>query len=38
MGVDVNHQLTRKRPYGTGRGRFADYDMRGGAGPLFIAH
>ena len=37
MGVDVNHQLTRKRPYGTGRGRFADYDMRGGAGPLFIA-
>ena len=37
MGVDVNHQLTRKRPYGAGRGRFADYDMRGGAGPLFIA-
>ncbi len=22
MGVDVNHQLTRKRPYGQGRGRF----------------
>ncbi len=21
MGVDVNHQLTRKRPYGAGRGR-----------------
>jgi ankyrin repeat protein len=37
MGVDVNHQLTRKRPYGTGRGRFADYDMRGGTGPLFVA-
>lgn len=37
MGVDVNHQLTRKRPYGQGRGRFQDYDMRGGAGPLFIA-
>jgi ankyrin repeat protein len=37
MGVDVNHQLTRKRPYGAGRGRFADYDMRGGAGPLFVA-
>jgi ankyrin repeat protein len=37
MGVDTNHQLTRKRPYGAGRGRFADYDMRGGAGPLLIA-
>ncbi len=37
MGVDVNHQLTRKRPYGNGRARFTDYDMRGGAGPLFIA-
>jgi len=37
MGVDVNHQLTRKRPYGAGRGRFQDYDMRGGAGPLFVA-
>jgi hypothetical protein len=37
MGVDVNHQLTRKRPYGQGRARFQDYDMRGGAGPLFIA-
>ena len=37
MGVDVNHQLTRKRPYGAGRGRFADYDMRGGVGPLFVA-
>jgi ankyrin repeat protein len=37
MGVDVNHQLTRKRPYGAGRGRFADYDMRGGVGALFVA-
>ncbi|MDR2215792.1 MAG: ankyrin repeat domain-containing protein [Nevskiaceae bacterium] len=37
MGVDVNHQLTRKRPYGVGRGRFQDYDMRGGVGPLFVA-
>jgi ankyrin repeat protein len=37
MGVDTNHQLTRKRPYGAGRGRFADYDMRGGVGPLFVA-
>ncbi len=37
MGVDVNHQLTEKRPYGNGRGRFTDYDMRDGAGPLFIA-
>jgi ankyrin repeat protein len=36
-GVDVNHQLTRKRPYGTGRGRFAEYDVRGGVGPLMIA-
>ena len=33
MGVDVNHQLTRKRPYGNGRGRFSDYDMRDGVGP-----
>ncbi len=33
MGVDVNHQLTRMRPNGPGRGRFADYDMRGGACP-----
>ena len=37
MGVDVNHQLTRKRPYGQGRGRFQDYDWRGGVGPLFLA-
>ncbi|MEY4761430.1 MAG: Phosphocholine transferase AnkX [Pseudomonadota bacterium] len=37
LGVDVNHQLTRKRPYGGGRGRFAEYDLRGGVGPLFLA-
>ena len=37
MGVDANHQLTRKRPYGASRGRFADYDLRGGVGPLFVA-
>jgi ankyrin repeat protein len=37
LGVDVNHQLTRKRPYGAGRGRFAEYDLRGGVGPLFVA-
>jgi hypothetical protein len=37
MGVDVNHELTRKRPYGQGRARFTDYDMRGGVGPLFNA-
>ncbi len=37
LGVDVNHELTRKRPYGGGRGRFQDYDIRGGVGPLFLA-
>lgn len=37
MGVDPNHQLTRMRPNGNGRGRFADYMMRGGTGPLMIA-
>ena len=36
-GVDVNHELTRMRPNGNGRGRFADYMMRGGTGPLMIA-
>jgi hypothetical protein len=35
--VDTNHELTRKRPYGQGRGRFQDYDIRGGVGPLFLA-
>jgi ankyrin repeat protein len=37
MGVDPNHELTRMRPNGNGRGRFADYMMRGGATPLMIA-
>jgi ankyrin repeat protein len=36
-GVDVNHQLTRKRPYTNGRARFTDYDMRDGVAPLFLA-
>ncbi len=37
MGVDPNHELTRMRPNGNGRGRFADYMMRGGTGPLMLA-
>jgi ankyrin repeat protein len=37
MGVDTNHQLTQKRPYGSGGGRFEQYDRRGGTGPLMIA-
>jgi ankyrin repeat protein len=37
MGVDTNHELTRMRPNGNGRGRFADYMMRGGTGALMIA-
>ncbi len=37
LGVDPNHELTRMRPNGNGRGRFADYMMRGGTGPLMIA-
>src|SRR5262249_159380 len=37
MGVDPNHELTRMRPNGNGRGRFADYMMRGGTSPLMIA-
>jgi hypothetical protein len=37
MGVDVNHELVRMRPNGNGRGRFGDYMMRGGTGPLMIA-
>jgi uncharacterized protein len=37
LGVDPNHQLTRMRPNGNGRGRFADYMMRGGTSPLLIA-
>lgn len=37
MGVDANHELTRMRPNGNGRGRFADYMMRGGTSPLMLA-
>jgi ankyrin repeat protein len=37
MGVDPNHELTRMRPNGNGRGRFADYMMRGGTGPVMVA-
>ncbi len=37
LGVDTNHELTRMRPNGNGRGRFEDYMMRGGTGPLMIA-
>jgi uncharacterized protein len=37
MGVDTNHELTRMRPNNNGRGRFADYMMRGGTGPLLLA-
>ena len=37
MNVDVNHELTRKRPYGAGRSRFAEYDLRGGVSALFVA-
>jgi uncharacterized protein len=37
MGVDPNHQLTRMRPNGYGRGRFGDYMLRGGTGPLMVA-
>jgi uncharacterized protein len=37
IGVDPNHELTRMRPNSNGRGRFADYMMRGGTGPLMLA-
>jgi len=37
MGVDTDHELTRIRPNGNGRGRFVDYMMRGGTGPLMVA-
>jgi uncharacterized protein len=37
MGVDPNHELTRMRPNGNGRGRFEDYMMRGGTTPLMVA-
>jgi ankyrin repeat protein len=37
MGVDTNHELTRMRPNGYGRGRFEEYMLRGGTGPLMVA-
>jgi uncharacterized protein len=37
MKVDPNHELTRMRPNGNGRGRFGDYMMRGGTGAVMIA-
>jgi hypothetical protein len=37
MGMDPNHELTRMRPNGNGRGRFEDYMMRGGTGPVMVA-
>ena len=37
MGVNPNHQLTRMRPNGFGRGRFSEYMLRGGASPLMVA-
>jgi uncharacterized protein len=37
LGVDPNHELTRMRPNGNGRGRFEDYMMRGGATALMVA-
>ena len=37
MGVNPNHQLTRMRPNGLGRGRFSEYMLRGGTTPLMVA-
>jgi ankyrin repeat protein len=37
LRVDPNHELTRMRPNGNGRGRFGDYMLRGGTGPLMVA-
>jgi uncharacterized protein len=37
MGVSPNHQLTRMRPNGNGRGRFSEYMLRGGTTPLMAA-
>ncbi|MGH8227226.1 MAG: ankyrin repeat domain-containing protein [Steroidobacteraceae bacterium] len=37
MGVDPNHQLTRMRPNGNGRGRFEEYMLRGGTTPVMVA-
>jgi uncharacterized protein len=36
-GVNPNHQLTRMRPNGNGRGRFSEYMLRGGTTPLMVA-
>jgi ankyrin repeat protein len=36
-GADPDHQLTRMRPNGAGRGRFSEYMLRGGTGPLMVA-
>ncbi|HEY4214070.1 MAG TPA: ankyrin repeat domain-containing protein [Steroidobacteraceae bacterium] len=37
LGVNPNHQLTRMRPNGLGRGRFSEYMLRGGTTPLMVA-
>jgi ankyrin repeat protein len=37
MRVDPNHELTRMRPNGSGRGRFSDYMLRGGTTPVMVA-
>jgi ankyrin repeat protein len=37
MGVEPNHELTRMRPNGYGRGRFEEYMLRGGTGPMMVA-
>ncbi len=37
MGVDPNHELTRMRPNGAGRGRFEEYMLRGGTGAVMVA-
>jgi len=37
IGVDPNHELTRMRPNGNGRGRFEEYMLRGGTSPLMVA-
>jgi ankyrin repeat protein len=37
VGVDPNHELTRMRPNGNGRGRFEEYMMRGGTTAVLIA-
>lgn len=37
MGVNPDHQLTRMRPNGAGRGRFSEYMLRGGTTALMVA-